>query len=126
MDAAQGCPRRGWSGWWPSFVAAYAVFLGLQVLDLLSTLAVLSWGGAEGNALAVRLMGRHGLVALLALKLGLVGLSLACWTPAMAYLSRHPQGGRAAGAVVGLVTLLCVHYAVVVSWNFGVWAALVG
>lgn len=103
---------------WGDYAACYACFLGLQLVDLMVTLAVMGAGGAEANPFAQALLD-HGQVTLLGLKLGVILLSLFVWTPAVAWLARQPNATQrwAVPTVNGLVLALVLYYVVVVFYN---------
>jgi hypothetical protein len=84
-------------------VSLLALFLYLQLLDLLSTLAFLAAGGREINPLINVLMLAAGspLGGLVAAKLMALSLGLWCW-----------RGGR-----LRLLERTNVFYAALVAWN---------
>ncbi len=113
-------------GIWGTFMAIYAWFLGLQLLDLGTTLAVIGQGGVEANNLgpsqAVEFV---GLEALLALKITVVLASLMAWVPAVAWLERR-NATKSTGVVMALILAGSLVYTVVVFWNLAVLRYLLG
>lgn len=121
--AAQG--DDGW-GRLGDYTVTYAWFLGLQLLDLMTTLAVLGRGGGEANPAAAAALQATGPTALLAWKLAVILLSLAVWVPAAAWVARAPQPTRrwAAPVINALVLAACLVYTAVVFHNLRNYAIL--
>jgi hypothetical protein len=103
------------TGLWPTFFAGYALFLGLQLMDLLTTATVFRVGGLEANPYAAAIHAGAGLGGLTLLKVALFLLTLAVWLPAVRFLDRHGAGG--AWVAVLLVVALDLYYAGVVVLN---------
>jgi hypothetical protein len=113
--AAQGRPE----GAWQDFLAIHAWFLGLQLLDLLTTLAVLSLGGGESSRMPAWALSAYGPGALVAIKVGVVVATAACWLPAMAWLGRQAPAVRswAVPAVLAALLLATLSYSGIVVHN---------
>lgn len=123
----------GWTTWfaprparaaeaWQDLLALMAWALGLQLLDLLTTLGSLAHGAAEANPLAAALLDSHGAAGLVQLKVAAVLLALG-WLPAFALA----RGSRlATAAVLGGLAALTVLYSAVVVNNLVVLTAQVG
>lgn len=118
----------GWSTWfgarpadqgaeaWQDFAAALSWILGLQLLDLLTTLGALANGAAEANPLAAALLASGGPGALVQLKVVVLVLMLG-WVPAFALVQRpgRPRTTGSTGMLALLVLLVVVYSAVVVN-----------
>lgn len=130
MDGRQATAAR-WTTWWAprpaapveawqDFQAALAWLLGLQLLDLLTTLGALSHGAAEANPLAASLFAHSGPLGLLALKVCALVLMLG-WLPAYSLVHRPGQArSTAAVGLLVLVLLLALLYSAVVVNNLAV------
>ncbi len=107
-------------GVWGTFMVVYAWFLGLQLLDLGTTLAVIGQGGIEANELGpAQAVGLLGTEALLAMKLIVMLITLIAWTPAVAWLQgRHAT--RSTGLVLAMILGGALVYTGVVFWNLAV------
>jgi hypothetical protein len=123
----------GWTTWfgprparaeesWQDFLSLLAWVLGLQVLDLLTTLGSLAHGAAEANPLAAALLDAHGTAGLVQLKVVAAVLALG-WLPAFA-LAR--SSALATWTILGALALLAVLYSAVVVNNLAVLTAQVG
>src|SRR5438105_12125709 len=58
-------PLRGW----------FLLFLALNIVDLVSTFAILHWRMVEGNLIDVFLLQHVGILRVMVLKIGLIGLA---------------------------------------------------
>jgi hypothetical protein len=127
----------GWTTWWAprpakpaveswqDFQASCAWLLGLQLLDLLTTLAALAHGAAESNPFAAALLESAGPVALLRLKLVALVLMVG-WGPAYAMVQASgatARRSRASWTALGLVVALVLFYSGVVVNNLAVLSA---
>ena len=105
---------------WQDFQAAVAWLLGLQLLDLLTTLGALSQGAGEGNPFAAAILDSSGMAGLVQLKLVALLLMLG-WLPAYAMVQRPGQPRSViAWTMLGLVLVLVVLYSGVVVNNLRV------
>lgn len=104
---------------WIDYIAVYAVFLGLQLIDLLTTFAVLSLGGEEGNPSAVAVLEGSGAWGLVALKIILVVATAIVWVPAVAWMDARPERFRTWGVLALNAVILggVVFYAWIVVHN---------
>lgn len=109
---------------WQDFQATLAWLLGLQLLDLLTTLGALQLGAGEANPLAAALLASSGPSALVRLKVVALVLMLG-WIPAFALVQRRGQP-RTTGAwgMLALLVLLIVLYSAAVFNNLAVLDAL--
>ncbi len=113
-------------GLWGTFMVIYAWFLGLQLLDLGTTLAVLQKGGVEANRLGpAQALEALGPEALLAIKLVVVVATMLAWLPAVAWLERM-QSAKSTGIVMMVLLLGALFYTGVVFWNIVVFRFLLG
>ena len=130
MDAPIAA-RAGWTTWWAprpaadreswqDFQATLAWLLGLQLLDLLTTLGALSIGAVEANPLAASVLSGAGTPGLVAFKALTLVLMLA-WVPTYSLAQGRGQGrsGLATG-VLALVMALAILYSAVVVNNLAV------
>ncbi len=120
----------GWTTWWgprpgavaeawQDYAASYAWFLGLQLLDILSTVAVLRLGGGEGNPVAADGYAQAGAGAFVGLKVVLIVLTFVVWLPCLAWIAVQPEARRRwalAAFHTGLVGCV-VAYSLVVFHN---------
>jgi hypothetical protein len=99
---------------WQDFTALVAWLLGLQLLDLLTTLGALANGAAEGNPLAAALLDSHGAAGLVQIKVIAVVLVLG-WLPAFRLVHSPLRPSRVSAAIflVALVVLTMVYSGVV-------------
>ncbi|MFA5944421.1 MAG: DUF5658 family protein [Candidatus Thermoplasmatota archaeon] len=105
---------------WQDFQAAVAWLLGLQLLDLLTTLGALTQGASEGNPFAAAILDSSGMAGLVRLKVVALLLMLG-WLPAYAMVQRPGQArSMTAWAMLGLVLALVVLYSGVVVNNLRV------
>lgn len=123
--------RAGWTTWWAprpaanveswqDFQATLAWLLGLQLLDLLTTLGALSHGAVEANPFAASIFSGAGPLGLVAFKAVAFVLMLG-WVPAYALVQRPGHGRSAwAVAVLGLVMVVALAYSAVVVNNLAV------
>lgn len=123
--------RARWTTWWAprpastveawqDFQATLAWLLGLQLLDLFTTLGALANGAAEGNPFAASVFSGAGPLGLVALKAVAFVLMLG-WVPAYSLVQRPDQGRSAwATVVLGLVVALAMLYSAVVVNNLAV------
>ncbi len=117
---------RSHHGIWGTFMAVYAWFLALQILDLGSTLMVIRHGGIEANQLGpAQAVDWLGPQALLGMKLIVVVASMLAWVPTVAWL-HHKQEHRSAGIVNAIITAGTVTYTLAVLWNLAVLRFLLG
>jgi hypothetical protein len=126
----------GWTTWWAprpaaraeawqDFTATFAWLLGLQLLDLLTTLGALSHGAVEANPAAVLLLESHGPAALVQLKVVSAVLMLG-WLPAFRLVERPGTGRTTVAAFLGLLVVLAIFYSIVVVNNLAVLASQLG
>ena len=129
--------RARWTTWWAprpastveawqDFQATLAWLLGLQLLDLFTTLGALANGAAEGNPFAASVFSGSGPLGLVALKVVAFVLMLG-WVPAYSLVQRPGQDrtGWAIG-VLALVLSLTLAYSAVVVNNLAVLHDAVG
>ena len=104
---------------WEDYLAVYAWFLGLQLIDLFTTFAVLSLGGIEANPFAAAVYEAHGAWGMVALKVLLIALTALVWVPAVAWVAQRPveRDGWALTILNGLVLCAVVYYSLVVVLN---------
>lgn len=117
----------GWDGFRGDWLAIYAWFVGLQALDVMSTMAVLARGGLEGNPNAAWALGNWGWSALVGAKVVLVAFTLLAWLPAMEWLDTRPDARvKWARPTMSLLVLAAsVYYSGVVFHNLANLAILV-
>lgn len=109
---------------WQDFHATLAWLLGLQLLDLFTTLGALSNGAAEANPFAASVFSGSGALGLVAFKAVAFVLMLG-WVPTYSLVQRPGQGRSPwAVAVLGLVLALALLYSVVVVNNLAVLHAI--
>lgn len=111
---------------WEDSVAVYVGFVGLQFVDLMSTLAVLILGGEEANEFMVPVLA-SGPWALVAAKGALVVFTALTWVPMVWWLYRRPEPVRtwAIAIVQAMVLSLVMYYSAVVFLNLANLAILV-
>jgi hypothetical protein len=110
---------------WEDFQASLAWVLGLQLLDLVTTVGALGHGAVEANPWAASLLAAQGTTALFGLKLVAILASLG-WLPAFALVLRSGERSPAARAMLGLLLALTLLYSAAVLNNLRVFSALVG
>lgn len=113
---------------WQDYEATYAWFLGLQLLDLLSTLAVLGVGGGESNPLAQSQWEEAGAAGLVGWKVLVILLTFAAWLPAFGWLAARPAPTRRWALPMFYTGLLAcvVVYTFVVFYNLRNLSILLG
>jgi len=109
---------------WQDFAAVLAWLLGLQLLDLLTTLGALAHGAEEGNPFAAALLEARGPAALVQLKVVALVLALG-WLPAFALVQRGRNAAAVAG-FLGVLVALALLYSGVVVHNLAVLSARLG
>jgi hypothetical protein len=113
-------PARASDEAWQDFQAALAWLLGLQLLDLLTTLGALAHGATEANPFAASMLASSGPAALVRIKVVALLLMLG-WLPAYSLVQR-PGGPRSAAAwtMLAMVVALVLLYSGVVVHNLSV------
>jgi hypothetical protein len=128
----RGAAAGSWTTWWAprpepaaeawqDFQAAVAWLLGLQILDLLTTLGGLAHGAVEANPLGRLVLLHGGPAGLVQAKLAATVLVLG-WIPAFALTRPGQRPAFAWRSVLALAVLLALTYSAVVVHNLAVLA----
>lgn len=110
---------------WQDFTSLFAWLLGLQLLDLLTTLGALMHGAMEANPWAASLLASRGPASLVQVKVVALVLLLG-WLPAFKLATARPDAGTAGAIFLAAMVALALLYSGVVVNNLAVLAAQLG